>query len=199
MTCNRILVILLLCSPFLLLSQELEDLNLLITDSTWKKEVFTFPLSFAKGIPYKGVEEAQFPEGWRKKESDEHWSYVFVWKIDLDAELSAKELEVDLQTYFDGIMNMKANGGEEAGILNTTVLLVEKEPAKANPRYVGKVKTFDAFFAKQAFVLNVQIDMHYCNEEKKSIIIFRFSPKDFKDDVWLKLNQVILHPNSCDP
>lgn len=37
--------------------------NLIQTDSSWGKEIFHFPLSFAPSIHYQGIEEARFPKG----------------------------------------------------------------------------------------------------------------------------------------
>ena len=52
---KNILVLILLCTcSFLLIGQEKEHLYFMETDSTWRKEMFLFPIHFAKDINYKG-------------------------------------------------------------------------------------------------------------------------------------------------
>lgn len=194
---NNILIIFLLSFPILLFSQHKEKQNILKTDTTtWGKEIFNFPISFAREIPYQGFEEAQFPKNWAKKDSSEYWSYVFAWSIDEDKELTGSTLEFDLQTYFDGLMDMNRNGGKEVGILNSTALLVKKN--NSNSSYIGKVKTFDRFFTKKPFILNVLVDQFYCEQKKKLIVVFWFSPKEFNREIWATLKEITLLPNACD-
>ncbi|MFT5386316.1 MAG: CubicO group peptidase (beta-lactamase class C family), partial [Saprospiraceae bacterium] len=50
----------------------------------------------------------------------------------------------------------------------------------------------DAFFTKEPMTLNVSVEKIYCAQKKKSILLFRFSPREFEDDVWQKLAEVKL-------
>lgn len=171
-------------------------LNLLETDATWKKEIFNFPISFAKEINYQGFEEAQFPEGWRKKDSPDFWSYVFAWNVNGNIELKENELETNLQIYFDGLMKV-VNKDKEIVIPNTIAQFRKKGDSNNISSYIGKVEIFDAFVTKEPMTLNVLVEKYYCELKKKSIILFRFSPKDFESDVWLKLKRVKLRDDFC--
>jgi len=171
-------------------------LNLLETDTTWKKEIFNFPISFAKEINYEGFEEAQFPEGWRKKDSPDFWSYVFAWNINGNVELNENELEINLQIYFDGLMKV-VNKDKEIVIPKTIAQFRKKVDSNNISSYIGKVEIFDAFVTKEPMTLNVLVEKYYCELKKKSIILFRFSPKDFESDVWLKLKRVKLRDDFC--
>ena len=163
-------------------------IDLLVTDSIWGKELFTFPISFAPDIPYIGIEEAQFPKGWSQKESPNFWSYVFVWDIEGNQVNSEKELEADLKTYFDGLMNSQ----------NTITQISEKESTNNKSSYDGKVNFFDNLRTKENVSLNVRVEKQYCKKTNKSIIVFRFSPKEFNHQVWNTLEEVILRANACD-
>jgi len=160
---------------------------LLVTDSIWTKEIFTFPIRFAKEINYKGFEEAQFPKGWSSKENPNFWSYVFVWNIEGDKINSIKELETDLKTYFDGLM----------GLPNTIVQFTKNEPSTNKTNYIGKVSFFDNLRTKEDIILNVKVEKHYCKKTNKSLIVFRFSPKEFKHNTWNLLEEITLHANAC--
>jgi len=170
------------------IKMEQETIDLLITDSIWTKETFTFPIRFAKNINYKGFEEAQFPKGWSSKESSNFWSYVFVWNIEGNQINSEKELEADLKSYFDGLM----------GSQNTLTQCSRNENSIKNTSYIGKVNFFDNLRTKQDVVLNVKIEKQYCKKTNKSLIVFRFSPKEFSHKVWNTLEEITLLANACD-
>jgi len=167
---------------------EQNTLDLLVTDSIWGKEVFIFPIRFAPGIKYEGIEEAQFPKGWSKKESPNFWSYVFVWDIEGNKVNSKKELEADLKTYFDGLMNSQ----------NTMAQFSRIENSNSKTSYVGKVSFFDNLKTKEDIILNVRVEKKYCKKTNKSMVVFRFSPKEFNHKVWNTIDKVTLQANACD-
>lgn len=174
-----------------LIAQEQEYPILLDTDSTWTREVFPFPLGFAQDIVYKGYEEAHFPVGWSNQESPNFWSYAFAWYIDAESIPSKEELEANLQLYFTGLMN--AVNKEKDRILPKTSVELGLVEGTGNPRFIGKVDTFDVFATKAPITLHVDIETYYCKEENSAIIFFRFSPKDYMQEVWLLLRALKLH------
>ncbi|WP_020534560.1 serine hydrolase [Lewinella cohaerens] len=168
---------LLFCS-FLLRGQENEHLFFLETDTSWRKEMFIFPINFARDIDYQGVEDARFPRGWEEQDSPNFWSYAYAWNLENSGDVTEADLETSLQKYFVGLMRW-----EETSVqLSTT----------NNAVFTGVVKTMDAFFTKEPMDLNVLVEKTYCEEKNKSIILFRFSPKGFEADVWNKLKEVQL-------
>lgn len=173
-------ILFLLATSFVLLSQEQEHLYFLETDSTWRQEMFVFPIRFAREIDYKGVEDARFPEGWEEQDSPNFWSYVFAWNIKHTAEITGEKLEEDLQKYFNGLM----------GTDKSTVQLSKKGGANHITNYNGAVQTIDAFFTKAPMTLNVKVEEIYCEEQEKSVLVFRFSPQAFDAPVWQKLEEV---------
>lgn len=165
-----------------LFAQEQEHLYFLETDTSWRKELFLFPINFAPDIKYQGVEDARFPVGWEKQDSPNFWSYVFAWNIEHSDVITENDLEADLQKYFNGLMRWDQTSVE---ILKTT--------AQNNiTNYQGSVNTTDAFFTKKPMTLNVKVEKTYCEQKKKSIIRFQFSPKQFGHSVWQKLEEVQL-------
>jgi hypothetical protein len=187
---NILTLILFLSCSVLLFAQENEHLFFLETDSTWRKEMFVFPINFAPDINYEGREDARFPEGWEEQDSPNFWSYAFAWNVEHSEEITESKLEADLQKYFNGLMRWK----------ETTVQIDRKEEKDNKISYTGAVKTRDAFFTKEPMTLNVKREKIYCEEEKKSVILFRFSPSEFGDPVWQKLKEVKLPNNiaSCE-
>ena len=74
------------------------EFSLIELDTTWGQEVLRFP---ARNMDYIGVGEVRFPpKGWIKPENTFFWSYTYAWSINLNSEITEKELELDLVKYF---------------------------------------------------------------------------------------------------
>ena len=69
---------------------------------------------------------------------------------------------------------------------------------KGNTQYVGKVKTVDTRYTKLPMTLNVLVEYYYCETQKKTIMVFRYSPKPFDYAVWETLNEVKLRDDTCE-
>jgi hypothetical protein len=193
MTIKKSISILFLCLCSMWLSaQEHAHAELLKTPENWGKEVFEFPLSFAQDIPYSGYEEARFPVGWGKQDSSMFWTYAFAWHIDVSKPVSAHDLEINLQHYFDGLMRLRSPEDAPGTFYSTALFL----PQKAS-RFIGKVKTVDQFFTKKSMLLYATVDVRYCKNKKQALLLFRFSPQAFDSPVWKRLEQVKFLPGGC--
>jgi tetratricopeptide (TPR) repeat protein len=167
----------------------LKGLELLVTD--WGKEFFHFPLPFAEGIPYRGVEEAVFPENWINPDSTEFWSYVIAWALENKQGVTAEELEENLKLYFDGLIG---------GLSRTDQTKLTKTSAEFKPdtdptdgtAYTGSLTIFDGFATQEPLTLNARIYTTYCAEKDQLILLFRFSPQAYDHSIWDKLRMVKL-------
>ena len=187
---------LILCS-FFAFGQHHEEVHLIDLDSTWGKEIFPFPIRFAQNINYEGVEEARFPpEGWSDANHQNFWSYAFAWDINLDKKITETELASDIETYFDGLVGVEVN--KELEKYKASALFIEIENNDTRSLFKGKVKTYDGFTTKKAITLYVLVESQYCKKEGRSVLLFRFSPKDFTDNVWKMLEKVKLTEGLCD-
>ncbi|PQJ76735.1 hypothetical protein [Polaribacter glomeratus] len=188
------LIITLFCS-FFLSAQETEKENLIKLDSTWGKEVFPFPIRFAQEINYTGLAEVRFPpKGWRTPEHIFFWSYTYAWSINYDKNMTENQLASDLEKYFDGL-----NSVSETNNLNqkATATIVKTITEKTITFFEGKVATYDHFATSKRFVLNVKIASHFCEKTQKTLLLFKFSPKEFTHKVWQTLNEIELEKGFC--
>lgn len=190
---KHVITTLLLCYSIVAYGQEEQNLEVFKTDSTWIKEIIEFPIGFAQEIKYEGFEDLRFPQGWSKEDSPNFWSYVWAWSINDFGEVTESELETNIQYYFDGLLGLDFYKIDEKHVRNTNTVFLKKD----NSQYVGKVKTFDARYTKKPMTLNVLVETYYCEQEKKRIILFRFSPKSFGHDVWNTLKEVKLMSDVC--
>ena len=173
----------------------LKGLELLVTD--WGKEFFHFPLHFAEGIPYRGVEEVVFPNGWIEPDSDDFWSYVFVWALENKREVTAEELETNLALYFDGLIGGLSRT-DQSKLIKATVQFDRNLDTADEATFTGRLNIFDGFATQEPLTLNARIFSDYCAEKEQLILLFRFSPKAFEDAIWEKLRTVEVRPTVCE-
>ncbi|WP_339695955.1 hypothetical protein [uncultured Roseivirga sp.] len=200
-TRNMLLGLILFLNSLLSFGQEQEAQKLaerlLEADSTWSKELFQFPISFARGINFQGVEVALFPKGWSNEQSPEFWSYAFVWEVNANQQVTKPVLEGSLQLYFDGLLGIETWKKSDESIQNTKVLLMEKETNKSTSRYTGHLDIFESRYTQKPMTLKVTIEQRYCEQIKKAVILFKFSPKDFDHNTWEKLADIGLLKSIC--
>ena len=170
------------------------EFNLIELDSTWGQEVLRFP---ARSMNYLGVGEVRFPpKGWIKPEHENFWSYTYAWNINVNREIPDKELELDLVKYFNSLNKVDMNAKSDHRYTAAKVTITNKE--KSTSYYKGYVKTFDRFATNKRITLNVLIESHYCKKKKRTILLFKFSPKEFNHKTWEMLEKVKLKANQCD-
>lgn len=171
--------------------------SILESDDTWSKEIIKFPINFAPEINYEGFEDLRFPPGWSKQDSPEFWSYVWVWSINDKRGITDKELESDIQFYFDGLMGLDFYKIDEKKVQKSNAVFIKYEALNDTTYFKGKVKTFDTRFTKKPMTLYTLIESYYCEKENKTLILFRFSSGTFEDDVWETLKAVKLIKTAC--
>lgn len=170
--------------------------NLIKLDSTWGKEMFPFPIGFAKNINYTGVTEVRFPpKGWRTPEHTFFWSYTYVWSINFDKKITAKQLQQDLENYFDGLNSVSETNNLDQKA-KATILKIKRK--KGTTYFEGKVDTYDHFATNKKIILNVKIESHFCKKTKKTVLLFTFSPKNYNHKVWETLDKIELIDGICE-
>ncbi len=187
--------ILLMSYSFFLIGQEKEDINLLVTEDSWRKESFRFPMPFAKAVDFDGVADVRFAKGWEDKNSPNFWSYAFGWKIAIDEKLTETDIEKYMQLYFDGLMNVVNK--DKSKVVPPTITLFTSIESAEGIDYKGKIRFYDAFFTQEMMTLNVQGKYRYCKELDKSIYIFKLSPQQLDSAVWMHINKTTLRNDIC--
>ena len=185
-----------LCLCFLMFAQETKHDNLLNADNSWSKEIFTFPIGFAQEIPLEGYEEAIFPKGWSKIESDEFWSYIFAWNVKVSNPLTTTKFEDYLELYFDGLMNIHTIKKGDS-IVPANALFETSAITGSSIEYTGKIRLYEGRYTNKMMYLYVLASQHFCEKQQKSVVVFRFSPKQFEHTIWETLSSVKLRDNYC--
>ncbi len=158
----------------------------------WQTEVFALPPDFAKQIPYKGVEELRFFPGWGDPNSEEHWSYAFLWSLDGKPDVDAHALQDNLKILYTGLVGR-----------NIVPRKIPKEklfPVEVNIQLAktsaGDLKTFAGtvhmlnYINQTPMILNLRIHLKDCPDKTHSIVLFEISPKSADHPNWQKLDQL---------
>jgi hypothetical protein len=158
----------------------------------WQTEQFALPPDFAKQITMKGVEDLRFSPGWGDPNSEEHWSYAFLWSLDGKVDMNASVLRDNLTILYTGLVGR-----------NIVPRKIPKEklfPVEVNIQIVktaaGDIKTFAGtvhmldYINQMPMTLNLRIHVKDCPDKTHSILLFEVSPKSPDHANWLKLDQL---------
>ena len=145
----------------------------------WRSETIPFPLDFAPELDYEGLEELRFAPGMFDAEAQDFWTYAFVWWVPIDMEFTAESLGSDLLTYFRGLTKAVASArqidpGEPTYAADIQRVIVSEVE---NPRFEGKVLTFDPFVTSKPVELNVRIELIRCESQGHVAVFFELSPQ----------------------
>lgn len=161
----------------------------------WTIERFLVPPSFAPTIMYKGVEDIRFAPGWSKMESNEYWSYAFLWYLDGANIFDAKTLANNLTAYYTGLFNINTDKSK----IDTTKLIPVKVSINQKDTENSDIKTFEGviemndYMTKKPINLNLIVNIKSCEEQNKTFVFFELSPKPYSDAIWKSLNQLWLN------
>ena len=189
---KKLLFIITILFPVFTFGQK-NEFNLIKLDSTWGQEVLRFP---ARDMEYIGVGDIRFPpKGWIHPEHTFFWSYTYAWSIDVNRKIESKELEIDLIKYFNSLNRVDVNDATDKR--KATAIVTKTKRKRKTTFFVGNVHTYDRFATNKQFTLNVKIESHFCKKEQKTVLLFKFSPKEYSHEVWETLNEIKLLNEFC--
>jgi hypothetical protein len=160
------------------------------TPAGWRTETIPFPLDFAKGLPYRGVEELRFPKPFLTPGDDWYFSYAFIWYVAAPGPTDAAALEKDLVDYFRGLA--VAVGGADHADIAAHPFAAELDGDLAKGRVTGTVAAFDPFATKKPVTLQLRIWAVPCTASHERAYVFIASPRATADGdaVWAELERL---------
>lgn len=151
----------------------------------------SFPIEFAPHIPYEGEEYLIFPPGWGKVESEEHWTYFFLWWIKSQGEnkITKETLDRDFTEYYNGLVsrNIVARKIDSAKIVPSVARF---EPGtEPNVAFTGTIDMLD-YHTQKPIRLFIEIGMRYCIAQDRWALFVFISPKSKSHPIWSKLKSI---------
>ena len=120
----------------------------------WDVERFSIPILFAPQIAYKGVEDIRFTPGWAKIQSEDYWSYAFLWYLDGTPKTTAKIVKNNLKAYYTGLV------GAMQGDIAADKLVPVKTKIKKVKTGKGDMKTFRGTIYMLDYMAKKPITLH---------------------------------------
>ena len=162
------------------------------TPDGWRTETIPFPLGFAPELEYDGVEVLRFAPGMFKAESEDFWTYAFIWWIADQSSLDPEDLAKDLEFYFAGLTRAVAEdrGFDSSGATHDVKIAVATKTTEPEIDYVGTAKIFDPFVTRDTVSLNFRIQQIRCPDQERLAVVFELSPQPFTHNVWLTLTGI---------
>ena len=160
------------------------------TPKDWGIERFLIPISFAPEIPYRGVEDIRFTPGWAKKNSEEYWTYAFLWHLDSKPKTDAQIIAQNLKAYYTGLIKANTDSAKAATEKWMPVTASFQKVLTNNgdlETYNGTIEMLD-YMQGKPITLNCIVRLKSCRN--KFIVFYELSPKPFSHNNWKNLNQL---------
>ncbi len=164
----------------------------LIVPAGWSVERFLIPIDFAPEIHYEGVEDLRFTPGWGNVQSNEYWTYAFLWYLDSTQVMDEKIIENNLKEYYTGLVgrNIKPRSIPAEKVIPVKTSFKKTTTSEGDLQtYSGEVYMLD-YMEQKTITLNCIVHLRSCNGENKTFVFNEISPKPFTDEIWKTLNQL---------
>lgn len=158
----------------------------------WQEEKIAFPIDFAPQIVYTGVENLRFMPGWSSTNSEEHWSYIFLWWLDGTPSIDAQVLQENLKAYYTGLVGRNIKKRFIPADKVTPVVATIKKTGTSTgdiETYSGAILITD-YLDVQFNPITLNCAIHKKNCGAHTALIFEISPKGFDHKNWETLNKL---------
>ncbi|NNE93893.1 MAG: hypothetical protein HKN23_19765 [Verrucomicrobiales bacterium] len=168
------------------------------TPEEWRGEIIQLPPGFASDLGWNGVESIKFAPGMFQADSDSFFSYVLVFLLAKDADVSEKGVQAEVLKYYRGLATAVMGG---KGIeVDTEKFALKLEPIEITkpPRDVpadagdGEVKIWNAtldwtepFATQKKQTLNFEI--HLWKNDGRPVLYFTVSPQERDHEIWKEM------------
>ena len=181
-----------------LLAADAELAKHITVPAGWKGEQITLPPSFAREMKFKGIEEARFSPGMFQEKSNTFFSYFFVFEIDPGTELTQKNIEGELLTYYQGlsstIYKSRKKEIDTSGFTCKLTKATPVDPQKIYPpgltEYAATVNWTEPFVTQKPQTLNLIIQTWTDKTTGNGYLFACVSPQDMKARIWQTMRNI---------
>ena len=172
--------------------------------ANWRSETVKLPPPFAPKVELKGKAQVYFSPGWGKKDSDEFFTYTFMFQTEAEPKFDRKLIKKELLAYFGGLASAVSRGKVDPANFKLDVMEV-KEEAKKNAeakaetdikKFKAKLEWTEPFFTKSEQTLHLEISARYQAAAEKNYLVVGVSPQDpasnakASSKVWQQLRDI---------
>ena len=162
------------------------------TPPEWRGEVITLPPGFAKDLKWHGTESIRFAPGMFEAESESFFSYLLVFLLSEDDDVTEEAVKAQVLTYYQGLASAVMGAGKD--VTDTFELTLRKSndgeppspPADATGTpitgWTGTLAWVEPFQTRAAQTLNFEI--HLWNRGERPVFYFAVSPQPTDHAIW---------------
>lgn len=165
----------------------------------WKGERIPLPPGFARDLGWTGVEEIRFAPGMFQPDEPDFFSYILVFALQPDSDISEKGLKQELLTYYQGLSEaVMSNAGLDVNAEEFTIALEKAArenggAPEANPKataWVGTLNWVEPFATKKEQTLHFEV--HTWKQGDLPVVLSCVSPVDPKanEGPWMRLREI---------
>lgn len=163
----------------------------LVAPKDWRGETIDLPPEFAKDMKLKGVEKIRFAPGMFKPDAADFFSYVLVFRLEAEPELTIEVVERELLTYYRGLATAVGRGEIKTDDFSISMKKVEETETEVNvANYTATLKWIEPFATSKSQTLNVELRVWKAEESKHSWIFMAVSPNKSDDPIWESMHQI---------
>ncbi|MFT5124660.1 MAG: hypothetical protein ACI9TH_002304 [Kiritimatiellia bacterium] len=163
---------------------------------TWGGERIPLPTSFAPDMKVSGIEEIRFAPGMFKPDSDEFFTYVFVFSCP-EGTWNESVIQREILTYYRGLSRMVSKGQvteEDAAAFTFALEAAEAAhlpgDAKSAKTYAGKLNWTEPFKTLKPQVLHMEIATWQREDAQQHYLFASVSPKPREHAIWKSLRAI---------
>lgn len=161
------------------------------TPESWRGEVIKLPPRFAPDLEWHGIESIKFAPGMFKPGSESFFSYVLVFLLSKDDDVSEKALHDQILTYYRGLAKAVMGGRGIPVDTGNFQLDLKADPVEDNKKYLSTwTATLDWIepFATQK-AQNLHIEVHQWKNADQPVLYFTVSPQAKDHAIWKEMRQ----------
>ncbi|MCG8603028.1 MAG: hypothetical protein MI807_22980 [Verrucomicrobiales bacterium] len=165
----------------------------------WKGERILLPPGFARDLGWKGVEEIRFAPGMFRADKPDFFSYVLVFVLEPEADISGDGLRKELLTYYAGLSKAVMAGAGQTVETDDFTVEIEKadgtkkdapEAALEANAWTATLDWVEPFATKKRQTLHLEI--HTWKHGDQPVVLSCVSPVDpgGDEEVWSALRKI---------
>ncbi len=158
----------------------------------WGVERFSIPIEFATKIPYTGVEDIRFAPGFGLNESDDYWSYAFLWYLDGSPEINAEVIQENLKAYYSGLVgrNIDRRKIPVDKIIPTKTSFEKIQSTNGDLQtYSGTIEMLD-YMAQKPMTLHCIVHIKRDEIKDRTFVFHELSPQPPGSTIWTSLDKL---------
>ena len=169
----------------------------------WKGERINLPTQFAPDMKLKGVEEIRFAPGMFDAKSDSFFTYVFVFAVSGDQELTPDLIKSEILVYYRGLAKSVLQGRKEVDTSKFAFAMKPVEKASAVPgqvdaskvkQFTGKLDWVEPFRTAEQQQLHFEMQAWKSSETGRNYLFVCTSPAaiqaDSKSPLWKEMREI---------